>query len=173
MEPVEELIGDPVQFAQWALDTYVAPAYSSDIDAAAGVELAQWSLSDAEIALFRCELALMAAAGVSTTVAKNFSYEFYKSFANALCGRLVRLLYGHFSEAFVTDARQSMELYVVHLESGLEPGAAGFFVNRVFAENPRKGDLLYNGLWKPGMEALLHALGDSRQVLVQALESSE
>ena len=172
MASLEAPIDDPVQFAQWALDTYVAPAYSSGI-AAENAALAEWSLSDSELALFRCEVALMAAAGVSTTVAKNFSYEFYKPFAAALCGRLVRLLYGHYSEAYVSDAWDSMELYVAHLESGLEPGAAGFFVDRVFAQNPRKPDLLYHGAWKPGMDALLHALGDSRQALLHALQAAE
>lgn len=172
MASLEALIDDPAQFAQWALDTYVAPAYSSGI-AAEDAMHAEWSLSDSELALFRCEVALMAAAGVSTTVAKNFSYEFYRPFATALCGRLVRLLYGHYSEAYVSDARNSMELYIAHLESGLEPGAAGFFVDRVFAQNPRKADLLYGAAWKPGMDALLHALGDSRRALVRALETAE
>ena len=172
MPSLEALIGDPIQFAQWALDTYVASAYSSGV-APEGSTFEEWSLSDSELALFRCEVALMAAAGVSTTVAKNFSYEFYKPFATALCGRLVYLLYGHYSEAYVCDARNSMELYIAHLESGLEPGAAGFFVDRVFVQNPLKPDLLYHGAWKPGMDALLHALGDSRRALVQALEAAE
>ncbi|MEG3997922.1 hypothetical protein [Microcoleus sp. SVA1B1] len=171
MTSLEAFIDDPIQFAQWALDIYVAPAYSSAMEAEA--VMLEWSLSDSELALFRCEIALMAAAGVSTTVAKNFPYEFYKPFATALCGRLVRLLYGHYSEAYVSDARNSMELYIAHLESGLEPGAAGFFVDRVFAQNARKPDLLYHGAWKPGMDALLHALGDSRNALVQALRAAE
>jgi hypothetical protein len=172
MASLKALIDDPTNFAQWALDTYVTPAYGSGIEAD-GAMREEWSLSDSEAALFRCEIALMAAAGVSTTVAKNFSYEFYNSFATALCGRLVRLLYGHYSEAYICDARNGMELYITHLESGLEPGAAGFFVDRVFTSSARKPDLLYHGAWKPGMDALLSALGDSRRALIQALASAE
>ena len=172
MTSLEALIDDPIQFAQWALDTYVAPAYSSEI-AAEGAMLDEWSLSDSELALFRCEIVLMAAAGVTTTVAKNYPHEFYKPFVTALCGRLVRLLYGHYSAAYVSDAQNSIELYIAHLESGLEPGAAGLFVDRVFAQNARKPDLLYHGAWKPGMDALLHALSDSRRALVHAMQTAE
>ncbi|OOG61642.1 hypothetical protein B0E46_16985 [Rhodanobacter sp. B04] len=172
MSSLEALVNDPVEFAQWALGAYVSPAYGTAIEAE-GKTRSELSLSESELALFRCEVALMAAAGVATTVAKNFSYEFYKAFAAALSGRVVHLLYCHYSDAYVTDARNAMELYITHLESGLEPGAAGYFIDRVFAQNPRKPELLYHGAWKPGMDALLHALGDSRQALVRVLGATE
>ena len=172
MSSIEALVRDPVEFAQWALGVYVSPAYESAIEAEAKTS-SDFSLNDSELALFRCEVALMAAAGVATTVAKNFSYEFYKAFAAALSGRVVHLLYGHYSESYVNDARNAMELYISHLESGLEPGAAGYFVDRVFVQSSRKSELLYHGAWKPGMDALLHALGESRKALVQLLASSE
>ena len=166
-----ELMADPAQFAQWAIDTYVAPAYEADCRPLAEADVDKWGITDAEVVLFRCELPLMAAAGVSVTVAKNLWYEYYTTFITALCGRLVHLLYGHYSAAFVKDARDNIELYVAHLESKLEPGAAGLFVERVFGQNTNKAELLYNGFWKPGMDALLQALQDSRQSVAELLEN--
>ncbi|HEU0277129.1 MAG TPA: hypothetical protein VFQ95_04850 [Rhodanobacteraceae bacterium] len=174
MSLTRELVADPVQFAQWATDNYLAPVYqraqgSSEL---AKSDVARWNISQSELALYRCELPLMAAAGVTVTVAKNLWYEYYNSFLNALCGRLVHMLYGHYSEAFVKDARDNIELYIAHLESKVEPGAAGLFIERVFGANPSKAQLLHDEFWKPGMDALLQTLHESRQSLAEILDAA-
>ncbi|MGH2510379.1 MAG: hypothetical protein ACRDHZ_23635 [Ktedonobacteraceae bacterium] len=174
MNLTRELMADPVQFAQWATDNYLAPAYegAEKSRALAGPDVARWNISESELALYRCELPLMAAAGVTVTVAKNLWYEYYSAFIEALCGRLVHMLYGHYSAAFTKDARDNIELYITHLESKVEPGAAGLFIERVFGSNQNKGQLLHDGFWKPGMDELLQALHDSRQTLAKLMDAA-
>ena len=147
-------MADPIQFAQWATDSYLVPTYHEAAEAhrLAESDIARWGITESELALYRCELPLMAATGVTVTVAKNLWYEYYNTFIEALCGRLVRMLYGHYSAAFVKDARDNIELYVAHLESKVEPGAAGLFIDRVFGGNPNKGQLLYDGFLETGNE---------------------
>lgn len=174
MNLTRELMADPVQFAQWATDNYLAPAYegAEKHGRLAESDIARWSISESELALYRCELPLMAAAGVTVTVAKNLWYEYYSTFIEALCGRLVHMLYGHYSAAFIRDARETIELYIVHLESKVEPGAAGLFVERIFGSNPNRAQLLHDGFWKPGMDALLQTLHDSRQSLAELMDAA-
>lgn len=174
MSLTKEVMADPVQFAQWATDRYLVPAYE---EAARGhrlaeSDIAQWDVTESELALYRCEIPLMAAAGVAVTVAKNLWYEYYTTFIEALSGRLVHMLYGHYGAAFVKDARDNIELYIAHLESKLEPGAAGLFVDRVFSTNSHKEQLLHDGFWKPGMDALLKALQESRQSVAELMEAA-
>lgn len=165
MNLTKDLLADPTQFAQWATDNYLAPAYQEAETACrlADADVARWAITDSELVLYRCELPLMAAAGVTVTVAKNLWYEYYTAFIEALCGRLVHMLYGHYSAAFVKDARDSIESYIASLESKVAPGAAGLFIDRVFGANPNKQQLLHDGFWKAGMDALLQTLHDSRQ----------
>ena len=165
MSLTKELLADPVEFAQWAADSYLAPAYeqATKDHGLADSDVARWGISASELALYRCEIPLMAAAGVTSTVVSNLWYEYYQSFVEALSGRLVHMLYGHYSATFVKDAKDNIELYIAHLKSGLEPGAAGLFIDRVFGANPNKRQLLHDGFWKPGMDALLKTLHESRQ----------
>lgn len=174
MNLTKDVMADPVQFAQWATDRYLVSAYeeASQGRRLAESDIARWDVTDSELALYRCEVPLMAAAGVAVTVTKNLWYEYYTTFIEALSGRLVHMLYGHYSTAFVKDARDNIELYIAHLESKLEPGAAGLFIDRVFSTNPHKEQLLHDGFWKPGMDALLRALQESRQSLAELMEAA-
>lgn len=168
MTLTSEMVVDPVQFAQWAMDTYVGPTYEVETNklCPSETEIAQWEITYNEIALWRCEIPLMAATGVAITVAKNLSYEYYEAFVRALCGRLVRMLYGHYSTAYIKDVRDTIELYVSYLESG-DDAFPFYYLKRIFSDNTHQEEMIQAQLWRRAADVLMQTLAASRQALVE------
>ena len=168
MELTEELLADPVRFAQWATDTYLIPTYQLDAQTLcpSETEIAQLGINEHEISLCRCEFPLMAATGLAVTVAKNFSFEYYNTFVAALCGRMVGMLYGHYSAAFVKDAKDNIELYIAHLEGQNMVAFASRYTERIFNGNPNESEIFAAQLWQRGMDVLLQTMNASRESIV-------
>ena len=171
MELTEELLSDPVQFAQWATDTFLIPTYELETQTLcpSEAEITQWEISGQEIALCRCEFPLMAATGVAVTVAKNLSFEYYNLFISAVSGRLVKMLYGHYSAAFVKDAKDNIELYIVLLESQDMVAFARRYTERVFDGNTYESEIFDAKLWQRAMDVMLQTMGASRESIVRLL----
>ena len=175
MELTEELLADPVQFAQWATDTYLIPTYNLDAQTLcpSEAEIVQWEITEHEIALCRCEFPLMAAAGVAVTVAKTLPFEYYNTFISALCGRMIGMLYGHYSAAFVKDAKDNIELYIAHLEGQNMVAFASRYTERVFDGNPNESEIFAAQLWQRAMDVLLQAMNASRESLVNLFDGKK
>ncbi len=171
MEITKELLADPVQFAQWVTETYVVPTYELEMASLgpSAAETATWEISLQEVALCRFEFPLMAAAGVTVTVTKNLTFEYYCTFISALCGRLAGVLYGHYGSVLVNDAKRSIEQYVAHLESQNIQGFASYYTDRIFGDNAHKADIFEAKLWQRAMDVLLQTMAASRESIVTLL----
>ncbi len=175
MELNQSILLDPILFAEWATETYLIPTYTLDVPSLlpSEEEIQVWDISDREIALCRCELALMAASGVAVTVTKNMPFEFYNAFVNALSGRLVKMLYGHYSASFVKDARDNIELYICYLEGQSMYEFSSHYMRRIFGSNPKISEMTFvKNLWQRPADVLLQTLGASREAIVNFLAAS-
>ena len=171
MDLTEAAFNDPVSFAQWAFDAYLVPAYEVDAQRLSPTEeeIERWMISARDLVLCRCEFPLMAATGLAVTVAKNLPFEYYKTFTDALCGRLIRMLYGHFAAAFVKDAKDTLELYIIELESKDIELFAARYTGRVFPNSPHSNDILEAQLWQRAMDVMLHSMQASREAMIKLL----
>lgn len=168
MDLTRDVLNDPVAFAQWATDTYLVPTYKLDARplCPSEAEIAQWDISEHETSLCLCEFPLMAATGLAVTVAKNMSFEYYNNFISGLCGRLVRMLYGHYSSVFIKDAKDIIESYIVDLESGSMVAFASRYTERVFGSNSHESDIFAAQLWQRAADVMLQTMGASRESIV-------